>query len=73
LFEYECRSCGKRFEHLVYGREAAVVCRECGSADVSPLLSTFAVGGSSEKSAGQAGACAGCEGMQDGTCPMGTR
>ena len=70
MYEYECRSCKARFEHLVFDRAAEVVCRKCGSGDVAQLLSTFAVGSESAKSAPEAGPCAGCQGMQGGTCPM---
>jgi putative FmdB family regulatory protein len=70
MYEYECRSCKARFEHLVFDRTAEVVCRKCGSGDVAQLLSTFAVGSESAKSAPQDNPCAGCQGMQGGTCPM---
>ncbi len=47
LFEYRCEACGKRFEKLVLGgREAEIVCPDCGSAEAERQLSTFAtVGG----------------------------
>ncbi len=70
LYEYECRSCKARFEHLVFARAAEVACRACGSTDVVQLLSTFAVGSESAKASQEAGPCAGCQGMQGGTCPM---
>lgn len=70
LFEYECRACKARFEHLVFDRSADVACRKCGSADVVQQLSTFAVGAESSKPAPSSGSCAGCPGMQGGTCPM---
>jgi len=70
LYEYECRSCKARFENLVFDRAAEVACRKCGSKDVAQLLSTFAVGSESAKAAPQASPCAGCQGMQGGTCPM---
>jgi putative FmdB family regulatory protein len=44
IYEFECESCGHRFEELVgshVGVEAAeVVCPECGAADAERLLST---------------------------------
>lgn len=70
LYEYECRSCKARFERLVFDRTAGVFCRECGSAEVAQLLSTFSVGGESAKAAPQESPCAGCQRMQDGICPM---
>ncbi|HKH23400.1 MAG TPA: zinc ribbon domain-containing protein [Solirubrobacterales bacterium] len=43
IYEFECRSCGHRFEELVgshVGLETADVrCPECGEADVERLLS----------------------------------
>jgi len=44
IYEFECRSCGHRFEELVgshVGLEAADVrCPECGEADLERLLSS---------------------------------
>ena len=44
IYEFECESCGHRFEELVgshVGRETADVgCPECGSAQVERQLST---------------------------------
>ncbi len=70
LYEYECRTCKARFEHLVFDRTAEVLCRKCGSRDITQLLSTFAVGSESAKPGPEAGPCAGCQGMQGGVCPM---
>jgi putative FmdB family regulatory protein len=70
LYEYQCEHCRTRFERLSFDRDAEVACRECGSRDVTRLLSTFAVVGEKAKPGPPAGACAGCEGMQDGSCPM---
>ena len=46
LFEYRCRSCGRKTEELVLAgdTESAPVCA-CGSADLTRLLSTFAAHG----------------------------
>ncbi len=70
LYEYECRNCKARFEHLVFDRAEAVTCRECGSLDIVQQLSTFAVGAEPRKSASRENRCAGCQGMQGGVCPM---
>jgi len=43
LFEYECRGCGHRFEHLTRAG-AEPECPSCASADLQKLLSVFAVG-----------------------------
>lgn len=38
LLEFECESCGVRFEELVLG-DAEVVCPECGAGEVRRLYS----------------------------------
>lgn len=70
MYEYECRTCKARFEQLILGRAAEVVCRTCGSPDVAQLLSTFAVGAESAKKTSPASPCDGCNGMKGGSCPM---
>ena len=69
LYEYACRSCSKRFEQLLFGREKPA-CPGCRGTDLEKLLSTFAVGaGGGPVSFGAArgpetgGAAGGC-----GTC-----
>jgi putative FmdB family regulatory protein len=49
IFEYECKSCSKKFEELVSSSNTPVVCPQCGSAETRKLLSVFAAsaGGSS--------------------------
>lgn len=42
LFDFDCRSCGHRFEALVRQQDPAPVCPSCGSADLERLLSLFA-------------------------------
>ncbi len=43
IFEYSCRSCGHRFEHLTRaGIDAR--CPACNATTLRKLLSTFAVG-----------------------------
>ena len=44
IFEYACRSCGHRFEALVFGGKTPP-CPECEGVDLEKLLSGFAVGG----------------------------
>ena len=43
IYEYDCRSCGQRFEALVLGAQVPE-CPECGAPDPRKLLSAFAVG-----------------------------
>jgi putative FmdB family regulatory protein len=45
LYEYQCKTCGHRFEALVY-RSAHPACPLCESKDLERLLSAFAVSGS---------------------------
>jgi putative FmdB family regulatory protein len=44
LYEYTCRSCGKRFEVLqrMGAGSDGVVCPACGSSEVGKQFSTFA-------------------------------
>lgn len=67
LYEYQCRSCNARFEQLVFNREQGIVCRECGSGDVSRLLSTFAVASPGAKTP-DPGPCGSCGAAQRGMC-----
>ena len=50
LYEYQCKSCEKKFETLVSlkGLDDPVECPDCGSEETDRLLSTFSasVGGS---------------------------
>jgi putative FmdB family regulatory protein len=69
IFEYECRDCGARFEHLTFNRESEVRCRACNSAQVMQLLSTFAVAGTSNSPAPkETGPCGSCNAAQRGMC-----
>jgi putative FmdB family regulatory protein len=46
IYEYECRGCGQRFEHLVRPPIPAgdnLACPSCQSQDLEKLLSSFAV------------------------------
>ena len=70
LYEYECKSCKKRFEQLVFNKEIAVACPSCRSGDIAQLLSVFSVAGASEKTALDAGPCGSCGAAQRGTCGM---
>ncbi len=68
LFEYECKDCKARFEQLVFNSTTRVVCRECGSAKLVQLLSTFAVAGGSDRTAPESGPCGACGAAQRGMC-----
>ena len=49
IYEYECRSCGERFEALVNGSDKAA-CPACQGAELDRMLSVFAVGANGAKS-----------------------
>ena len=63
LYEYECESCGERFEMLVSARnkDDAPECPVCGSEKTARVPSTFALGTATTKTE----ACTTC-------CPGGT-
>ena len=44
LFEYQCRTCGHRFEALVVGSRTPA-CPRCASEDLEKQYSTFGCGG----------------------------
>ncbi len=78
IYEYQCKSCGERFEKLIRTitstQEPKADCPKCGSAQTSRALSVFAVGGegagkSSSSSASDAPMCGRCGGP--GPCAMG--
>lgn len=49
LYEYVCRSCSKRFEALVFGKEKPA-CPKCHGGDLEKLFSTFAAHGTEKGS-----------------------
>ncbi|MDD5668456.1 MAG: zinc ribbon domain-containing protein [Candidatus Omnitrophica bacterium] len=70
IYEYECRTCKKKFEYLVRSKDEAIQCPECAGSEVSRLLSTFAFtskdkGGNITASSG---GCSGCSGGNCSTC-----
>jgi putative FmdB family regulatory protein len=61
IYEYACMECESHFEELVRNAEQAVVCPDCGAANVLKQLSAFAVVGASSKPSfgGGGGGCCG--------------
>jgi len=48
IYEYACKKCSKKFDHLARTMSASdvkVKCPECGSTDTARALSVFAVRG----------------------------
>lgn len=69
LFEYECRGCGRQFEHLT--REGQTPsCPACQGVDLQKLLSVFAVSAAGESPRMNAPAPCGRCGDPRGSCSM---
>jgi putative FmdB family regulatory protein len=67
LFEYECRGCGKRFEHLTRS-DRPPVCPGCDGKDLAKQFSVFAAQSSTQSKSTvtmPSGACGSC-GHPDG-------
>ena len=78
IYEYTCKSCNSKFEHLVRsmsagdgeGSKSKVKCPECGSARTARALSVFAVSSDGGKSpSADTPACGRC-GDPRGSCGM---
>jgi putative FmdB family regulatory protein len=61
IYEYDCQSCGNRFEKIVYG-SAAPSCPSCNSVDLDKRISTFAVSsaGADSRASDSPAACGTC-------------
>jgi len=69
IYEYGCKTCGKRFERLVNaGKEKDVVCDACGSADVEKMISCFGIGGGSNRIKASSSSCTSCSSKSCSTC-----
>jgi putative FmdB family regulatory protein len=75
IFEYRCAVCDASFEELTSAAAPSRVrCRSCGSADVTRLLSAFAVGGGAAVDRGapvEPGGCGACGAPRRGMCGEG--
>jgi len=73
IYEYTCKSCNAKFEHLVrsMNAETKAPCPSCGSEQTARALSVFAVssGGSKSDAGGDAPLCGRCGGLP-GSCQM---
>jgi putative FmdB family regulatory protein len=49
VYEYSCRTCSKRFEQLLFGREKPA-CPKCHGTDLERLMSRFAAHGGDKSS-----------------------
>ncbi len=52
IFEYRCQECGHQFELIVFRAEAPTRCPKCKTEKTERLVSGFAMGAASTKSAG---------------------
>jgi len=61
IYEFICKKCGQHFEALVaIGKENTVSCSACGSKDIKKLLSSFGIGGGSNRLSTSSEACPTC-------------
>lgn len=68
LYDYICKTCGHRFEHLARTREdGATTCPSCGAKNPQRQLSTF-----SASVSGSSSSCGIGDSCSSGTCPTGT-
>ncbi len=73
LFEYECKTCGTKFEQLIFDRTKKIACKSCKSSKVVRLLSSFAVArseSSNSQAAAEPGPCGACGAPQRGMCEL---
>ena len=65
IYEYECRKCKRRFEHLLKNaRDLPSACPHCGGKDVTKVFSSFSV------AMGQAASApSGCAACPSAGCP----
>jgi len=74
IYEYTCCKCGATFECLVFGSQETVCCAECGSPEVSRMMSVCGFKSGGEKGAASsrmgsgASSCAGCTAGSCSSC-----
>lgn len=73
IFEYQCRSCGHRFETIVFGDDEPVACESCGAKKIEKLMSacgfhTKDKSGLTTKSSPASSSCSGCTSSSCATC-----
>lgn len=66
IYEYVCRTCGVKFDHLARTMvEAAPPCPKCGAAKPEKQLSVFSTAAAAEPARGES--CSSC--AATGSCP----
>ncbi|MCP2519586.1 zinc ribbon domain-containing protein [Candidatus Aminicenantes bacterium AC-708-M15] len=69
IYEFQCKKCGEKFEILVIGKDMEISCPKCKSSDITKLISSFGIGGSSNKQTGSSNlACSSCSTKSCSTC-----
>jgi len=69
IYEFLCKQCGTRMEALVaIGREKSVSCKSCGNKDLEKLISSFGIGGSSNKLKATVDSCTTCSATSCDSC-----
>lgn len=59
IYEYECKKCSSRFEHLAKAlKDVPAACPDCGSKNIAKVFSAFSVAAAPSKS--PPAACASC-------------
>ncbi len=51
IYEYNCRQCGRRFEHLMLRTSPPAKCPSCGNEDLEQLISLSSVSSESSRQA----------------------
>lgn len=69
IYEFLCKKCGNQFEVLVsIGGEKGVTCKNCGDGNIEKLISSFGIGGSSNKLKSASDSCTTCSATSCNTC-----
>ena len=67
IYEYKCGTCGEISEFIVFNKDEPLLCKQCGSTDLTKLLSAHNTGRSNQASfSPDSGSCCG----SPGSCGM---
>jgi putative FmdB family regulatory protein len=65
IYEYQCRTCKKKFETLVFRASEEVACPKCHGTDTHKLMSTFSHKSGAKFSSSKGESCGSCH---SGSC-----
>lgn len=69
IYEFFCKKCGTQMEALVaIGGEKSVSCKNCGNKNLEKLVSSFGIGGSSNKLKASSSSCDTCSATSCDSC-----